>query len=233
MVARQAKPAIGRCRVRSNQIYLVADGLLDEAVNRVMRGIVDNLASNVAFACNRSDDSRLAGAVRSASGELRAILCMAVSLLAANVSFVDFDNAHKLPEIVVIHRGAEPMANVPSRMRRRAFPEEHAANLARRYAFLRLEHRVENFEPRRNWNVRIFEDGPDQNRKPIGIGVLVGLRAALPRERPRTAFVNLSVSAKRTLRSGRPTAQREICPASGFVGERRHKLLERLHNWRA
>lgn len=172
---------------------------------------------------------RFPGIGRSATVILLPVFPMPIGLLAADVGFVNFDDAHQLLEAVVVHRRAEPMADEPSGMCRRSLAKEHAPNLESRNAFFALQHRVEHLEPRQERDVGILENRPDENGEAIRVGVLIGLVPALPMEGSRRALIDLVVAADRALWARRPSPQRQVSPAGRFVRESRHQFLEGLH----
>jgi hypothetical protein len=217
---------------------LFVNSATNKAGERACIGITDNPTDDLALAFDGSDHADLA--IANLVAELircfrfallaRLLRPMPVLVLAAYVSFVNFDDAHKLLEAIVLHARAEPMAYIPSRMQRRLVAKEHRANLAGRDAFLALQHDVKNLEPCYERDVGILENRPNQNRKAIGRALRRAAFHALPSERLRGAFIDLGIGATRTLRAGRPAAQSQISAASGLVGKGRHELLERLHS---
>ena len=155
---------------------------------------------------------------------------MLIGLFPADKVFIDFYDAEKFFEILVMRSCPKTMADIPSSVRGRPFTKIHPANLSRRHALFALQHRVEHFEPRQQRNVGILENRSDEYREPIRGLMLVGFIAALPGEGARRALVHFRVAAKRTLWASGPSAHRQKETASCFIGERRHELLEGLHD---
>ena len=133
-------------------------------------------------------------------------------------------------EIIILHTGAEAVADVPSGMKRRTLAKEHPSNLPRRYALEALQHRVENLEPSDERHICVLKHRADKYREPIGRVVLVGFIATEPIEGPLLGSVDLPVSALRAFHLAvRPAAIRKILTASRFIGKGRHELLEGHH----
>jgi hypothetical protein len=214
--------------IGGDEAYAVADGLAHEAVKGFGVCILDDLANHATLPTDGSDDAYLAGA--DSASDVRFLVPMAVLIFAADESLIDFDNAHKLLEIIVSHTSPEPMADVPCGMQRRALAEEHAAKLAGRNTLLALQHGVEHLEPRYERDVRILEDRSDSYGEPVGCFVLIGLIPAEPIKGSGFGRVDPFVAALRADHLAvRPTTVREILTASRFVPECRHKFLEGHH----
>jgi hypothetical protein len=224
-IANGTKAVIAKLLIGCDQAYLFVYGLADKAVKRLGVRLFDNLANDITLTADSSDDGRFPAQ----ASAMLFLIPVAILVLAADASLIDFDDAHKLLETVILHTSTKPMADIPSGMQRRPFAKEHAPKLARRDSLFALQNRVENLEPSHERNVGILENGPNQNREAIRILVRVGLIPAIPMERPRRAFINLGVIATRTVRPIRPAAHSQIGPTSGFIGKRRHKFLEGLH----
>jgi hypothetical protein len=214
--------------IRSYKINLVTDSLADKAFEGACANILDHLADNIPFTTDCSDNSGLTGTDAASSAMLTFALVF-VPFLSTNESFVNFHDTQKFLEILVVHTGAKPMADVPSGVSRRALAEIHSPYLSRRDALLALKHCVKHLEPSQERYIRVLENRSDEDREPIGAIVLVGFITALPSERPRRAFVDLRVAAKRTLWAIRPAAHCQKETTGFFIGERRHEFLKGLH----
>jgi hypothetical protein len=115
-------------------------------------------------------------------------------------------------------------------MQGRTLTKKHAAKLSRRNAFLALKYRVENLEPRFERDIGILENCADEDGEPIGVSAPTGFIRALPFPRLSDLVNRLRLAATRALNFAVwPTAILKESTASGFVGERRHKLLEGHH----
>ena len=208
-----------------DQIHLVADCLADETIERASVSVFDNLTDDITLARDGSDDRGFSAQ----AGNVLLLVRVAVLVLAAKTHLINFDDTHKLLEIIVFHSGAEPMADIPRGMERGPLAKEHAPKLARRNALLTLQDGVENLEPRFERNVCILEDGPNQNREPIGVSAPAGFIRALPFPRLVDVVDRLAFAAARTAHAIRPTAHHQILATGVFVGKLRHKFLEGHH----
>jgi hypothetical protein len=224
--AKRVQVAITAILVGRHQIYFVADYLADETVESSGAGVFNDLTEHISLPANSADDANLAA--RTAT-HMEPFIGVLVLFLAANVHLVDFDDPYKLFEFFVVHRGAKSLADVPRGMHGRTLAKEHAPNLARRNPLFTLEHRVEHFEPSRNRDVRILENGADQYRESIGAMMLVCPSTTEEIEGTRRAFINLDVSAFRTDWTARPAPQRQILATGDFIGKLSHELLEGVH----
>jgi hypothetical protein len=226
--ARRLQIVITTMIVCRYEAHAVAYSLADESVQSFRVRVLYYLANHVAFPADGSDDAYLTGA--DPASDVRFLVPMSILILPADESFIDFDNTHKLLEIVIAHTSTEPMADVPCGMQRRTLAEEHATKLTRRNAFFALQHGVENLEPRYERNVRILEDCSDGYGEPIGRFVLIRLIPAKPIEWSGFGCVDLFIAAFRTDHFAvRPATVRKILTASRFVPKHRHKLLEGHH----
>ncbi len=98
----------------------------------------------------------------------------------------------------------------------------HPMDLKRADAFLRREHQVQDFEPYQQLVVRVLEDRPADDAKPIVLAVF-----AQPVKRPRVEFVDGGVAASRAFHAIRPAALSQVLLAGIFVRKERIKLRER------
>ncbi len=212
--------------VGRDQRYALADRIAHEPIQSSRVCVFDDLADHVTLAADSADHRGLSAH----AGDVLLLVPVAVLIFAAQGGFVHFDDPHQLLEIVVAHTGAEPMADIPSGMRRGALAKEHSADLARRHTFQALEHRIKNAEPNEQGDVRVLKDRPDQYREAIGRIVQVGLVAAEPIERAGLRGIDLFVSALRALHfTVGPAAIRKVLSAGFFIGIARHELLKRHH----
>ena len=132
-------------------------------------------------------------------------------------------------ELRIAHRGPEPMADVPSRMQRGSFAEEHAPNLARRNAFLALQHRVEDLKPSKQGDFRVLENCSRRQRETIGVPASTLRIGALPFPRQGNVVDRLGLATTRASGTVRPAPHDQKLPASVLVGKPFHQLVERHH----
>src|SRR5229473_1029527 len=107
--ARRLQIVITAMIVCRYEAYAVADGLADEAVQGFGVRVLDDLANHITLATDGSDDANLART--ESARDVRFLVPMAILILAADESLINFNDAHKLLEIIVLHTGAEPMAD--------------------------------------------------------------------------------------------------------------------------
>jgi hypothetical protein len=156
--------AIAGPRVGRQQANLVGNGLVDELEHGFRIDALENLGNYFALALNGAHDLDLAptGIARAAAP----LIPMAVLVLAADVGFVNLDNAHEFLKFRVLESGADAVAHVPSRL---VGAEAHVAvDLPGADTLLAGRHEVDDAEPLPQIDIRIFEDRADEVRKPIG-----------------------------------------------------------------
>ena len=127
------------------------------------RSILDHFADYVTLASDRADD----GSLPDRAASLLLLVPMAVRVLTAYVGFVNLDFANELAEILrsfIAARNRWHMNQASPIVA--AFIWDHAMNLKRADALLRLQHHVRDFEP--CFEQRIFvsmKDRSDQRRR--------------------------------------------------------------------
>ena len=90
---------------------------------------------------------------------------MLVAGFAADVGFINLDDAHKLFEFVVLQRRADAVAHVPSRL---VATEAHVAvDLPGADALFAGQHQMDHAKPLAQVYIRVFEDRAHKVRKPI------------------------------------------------------------------
>lgn len=149
---------------------------------------------------------------------MAALVPMAILVLAADPSFVSFDFAYELWELIVVEHRAYAMAHIEGGLVRRLLPVlfEHALDLQGAHSLLGLTNQVDDFKPERELVVRVLEYGSDERREAIAgflraFIYLAGspvhnLRAALTNPIPR-AMLDLdhpSASASRAFHAAPP-----------------------------
>jgi hypothetical protein len=184
--------------IRGDQTYLVRDRIADETAHGLSRSIFDDLTDDIALARNRADNGNLA---RWPTARLF-LVPMPVAIQAADVGFIDFDFAHQLWEVFILHRGADAMAHKPGGAV--VATSDLAMNLKRADALLRLAHQIDDFKPRSERVVRVLKDRLCDDREPIAVAPAAILVLADPVERTRLKRVDLVAITARTLHAVRP-----------------------------
>ena len=227
---------IARAFVCGNQIDFIRYGLAHELRQSFSRSIVDNLASDVALAGDRTDDG---GFVQWATSALF-LAPMAILVLAADVGFVHFDLAHQFGEIVIFHRGANPRAHIPHGFVAGALRENRALNLKCAHALLTVGHQEHHLKPHAQLVVRVLENRSTDNREAIAVALVAGndlaslrvdrLDSALanPMERPMRDVKDLFVATARATDCAiGPALGRQIGFAAFFGRELSQQFRER------
>jgi hypothetical protein len=213
-----AQVSIARMFVGRDQADLFRHGHVHESFERLGIGAVDDARHNVALAADSADDRRLAGTFTAASAV--PLIPMLVVSLAADVGFIDLDNAHELAEFRVDKACANAVAHVvrgPIRAK-----THHALHLKGAHALLTGQHEIDDFEPRPQTDVCVFEDRSDQYGKPIA--ALFGALSALPVKGPPGDRINIDVAAARAENAIGPAALDKILLASIVSGKQRLEL---------
>jgi len=166
------KLAVAAVVIRGNQTDFVRNCLLNEAFQRFRVRSLDHASDHIAAPLDGTNYSCLAGR-RTAGAAVATVVAVFVPHLAAHIGFVHFDDAHKLLKFIVLHRGADAVAHVPSRL---VGAEAHVAvDLPRANALLAGRHQVDDAEPLPQIDIRVFKNRPDKVRKSVS--------AALPTSR--------------------------------------------------
>jgi hypothetical protein len=207
-----ASRVIGR-----DQRHVFLHHFMHELLKRLTVGAFDQAANDIAFARDRANNGHFVGTTSDAV----ALVAMLVFVFAANKRFIDFNDAHQLSELHIGKTSTEPVAHVP-RGFVRAFKRptrQRAVNLKRRDAFLAGQHDVKNLEPLMQFDIRVFKDRHDGERKPIYARMIL----ADPMKRLGFQCVHFRVSALRATHAIRPSALKQIQLARFVV---RKKFVE-------
>jgi hypothetical protein len=207
--------AVSGIFVGRDQAHFLRNGFADEAVQRFSIGMRDDTGHDIAIALYRADNGILAFS----AGPWRALIPMPVPVLAANISFVNFDNANQFTEIWIGKPSSDAMAHI---MRCRVGTEtKHPLHLQCGYAFLASQHEIDDFEPNPQRDICVFKDRADQDGKAISLRRTGG---AFPFEGHSFQCIDAVVSAVWAMDAIWPTMLNEIRFASGIVGEQFIKL---------
>lgn|ERR1017187_9893382 len=211
---RAIKILVSLVLIRDNERDLIRDGVPDEAGESLGVRLVDHPRDDAPLARDGTDDGNLAhGAAPALAAPLAAPYTSAVPILGlpADVGLVNFNDAGKLLEIVVLHRGPDSVAHVPSGSVGAA--PDGPVDLKRAHALLALAHEVDHLEPRAEWVIRVLKDRANERREVVAVR-----RALATAPRPRAAEpVNLLVSTAGAANSLGPSHFHEI-GAAGILG---------------
>jgi hypothetical protein len=207
------------CRIGSEQANLVGNGFTDKSDQRIAVECFNNPRNNFAFALDCTNDTDLAGT--GAASATAALIPMFVAVLAADVGFVNLDNAAQSIGSMFTQARADAVAHIE-----RGFvgTEAHVAHdLQGANSLLADQHQVNDLEPITERLVRVLEDCPYQHREPIA--ALLSAFGALPVKGTIGDRVNVDVTAARAMDAFRPAAGYEVDFASPLVREQGVKLL--------
>jgi hypothetical protein len=206
---------IARMFVRCDQLYLVANCLADESIQRRSIRVLDDLANHVSFPADSSDDSHLAGNFSASTGH--ALIAMAVAVLPANKGFVYFNNTHEFFELFIVHCSTNPCAHIPRGFVARLVVKNGALDLKRTHTLLRVQHQEADCKPSLERILGILEYRARDQREPIAF-----LRALVTLPMPSARqFVDLLTIATRALDLAvRPAVLEEEQFAGFFVWEK-------------
>jgi hypothetical protein len=187
--------------VGRDQANFFGNSFANEAVQCCSVGVVDDASHDIALALHGAQNGFFAVATSSWS----ALIPMPVFVLAADISFINFDNAHELAEFRFGEAAADAMAHI---VRGRVGAEtKHPMHLHRGNALLAGQHKIDDLEPSPHRNIRVFEDRSDKHGESIAER---GTLPTLPVEWPLNQFSNIFAPATRTPNTMRPTPRNEI-----------------------
>jgi hypothetical protein len=185
--------------------------------------IRDYERNNISLAADRTDDWRFAGTNASCSTAPAAFIPMPVLGQPANESFINFDDAAKLLDI--LHEsGSDLVAHEPSGF---VGTEAHVAhNLQGAHPLLAGEHQVDDAIPFAKRLVGILKNGIDQDREPIAGGTARSTLRALPMPFARWQVVYCRIATTRAANALWPTPRLQVRFAGIFVRKHRLKLRD-------
>src|SRR3990172_4799440 len=208
--------------ISGHEINLLADCLLNKTVKCFGISLLNHLADHVSLAA----DSANLRCLVSAASNMVLFAPVPILVLAADVGFIGFNDAHKLLKLFVLHPGPESMAHIPCRGIGSA---NLPLNLKRTDALLAVEHLPENLKPSFQGHIGILKHRAHADGESVGIARLGRTCAASPMKGPRRQSIHLGVSASRTRHAFRPSALRQKYLARIFRGESFEKLFKCHH----
>jgi hypothetical protein len=213
------KTTISAVVIGRDQADFVGNGFANEPFQRFNVSGFDDASDHVALALYGTDNSCLASA--GASLAAAPLVPMFVAVLAADIRFIDFNNASEFVWAMLAQSGADTIAHVE-----RSFvaPESHVAHdLERANSLFAGQHQVNDLEPVAERLVRVFEDCPDQNGE--AIAARLGALTALPMIGPIGHGINVNIPASRAMNAFRPAPLDEVSLAIIISNEHVVKLL--------
>jgi hypothetical protein len=204
------------------QVHLLAYCLLNESVQSIAVGVLNNLARYVSLAADGTDNSSLA---RSAS-DMALLVPMAVFILATDIGLINFDNAHELLELFVLHASTQPMAHIPcGRIRTSNLP----LHLKRTHTLFAVEHLPEHFKPSFKRHIGVLKHCAYGHREAIRRAWIGGACLARPMKRTGFKRVHFGVAASRARHAFGPSALHQKLFA-GFVSREGLDQLSKCHH---
>ena len=221
--AELAELIVARMFVRGDQVHLVAYSLADKLIQGFPISGFDYSADHIALAGNRSYNSDL----RAATSGMLLFVPMAILILAADISFIYFNDAHELLKVGVCHSGAKSMAHIPSGL---MGSPDLSRDLQSTDTFLTVEHLPEHFKPSFDVNVRILKDRAHGNGETVGRPLCGSASFANPVPRAGFELIYFLALAARALDAVRPAALHDEFLASIIIRERFHQLFKGHHD---
>ncbi len=210
---------VGGVFVGRDQANLLGHGLTDEGIQRRGIGAGDDACNHITLSADGADNDCLA----SAAGSRSAFVGMAVLVLAADVGFIDLDNAHELAEFGISKAGANTVRHIE-----RGFigaETHHAMDLERGNTFLAGQHQIDDLEPNVHGLIRVLKDRADQHGEPIA--ALVAF-VTLPVKRSGLYHIHVIVVAARAANASRPAPSGQIRLA-GIISRKQLFELRNRH----
>src|ERR1700730_4812622 len=191
--------------ISAKQADLVRNGLAYECGESVGIDVCNYPRDHIALAADGADDRRFAGTDASGSIAAAALIPMPVLSQAADESFIDFDNAAEL--IDVLHEsGSDLVTHGPCCFIR---TEAHITlNLQCAHAFLANEHQMDNAIPVPQRLIRVLENRPGDVGKPVGD--TISAVHTFPLESHGFKLIDVTASATRAADTFGPSARNEI-----------------------
>lgn len=225
---RHPEVAIGWIFIGNDKFDFAARDLANEAVIREVGRLTYHLADDVAFAADGSNNAFFQIAFARSSQPLLAgfLILMAIAVFAANICLINFNNAKKLLELVVVHGGADAGTHIPDGFVAGLVVKDHALDLQGAHAFLRVKHHEGDLKPNLQGILCILKDRATDNAKTI---TFLGALMALPMVGLMLECVDFLIPAARAAYAIRPAMFDQKIAASVFSLEHRHHLAQLHH----
>jgi hypothetical protein len=200
---------VSRPRIGRKQANLVRHSLLDEVKNAATINAFQYASDYISFALYCADNRSFVVATVAFF-----LIPMPVFILAADVGFVNLDNATKLL-LWLNHRGADFVRHVQRRFVRAK--AQLALNLKRANALFAGRHEMDDLEPFAKRLVRVLEDGPGNDGKTIASIAARSTLRALPVPLARMQVIDGGIATARADNALRPAAGLQVGFASIVV----------------
>lgn len=205
LVIRTDDGAFKQAFVRVDRFRVGMGVLSDELVQRVLRGVFDNLQANFASTLHRTNGDCFVATIPAPM----------TANLSADIGFVHFHNAPQKLAVGITHRGADAMAQMPSGL---VSDVQRPLDLQCGDSLFAFGHQVDRQKPFLQRQVAIVEDRASGNGKVILATVAMKLF-------PFRYFGNLFAITARAINAIRPARKLKTLPAF-FI---RAELLNELH----
>jgi hypothetical protein len=216
-----AKVVIAPKGVGADQTDFVGNGFAHEIFKSDLIDLPDDAGDDIAFAPYRTDDGSFEPVITATAGSTF-LIPMAIVVLAADVGFINLDNAAKLIHVLFDQGRADFVAHEPSGFDR---TKTHVApDLARTHSLLAGQHKVSDFEPVAERLVGVLEDRPGNDRKPIASRAARRALRALPMPLAGRQVIDSGVAATRTVDAFGPSAGLQIGLAGILVIDGEHPV---------
>lgn len=204
--------------VSAEQANFIGNGFADKVLDFHLIDAVDNASDDIALALDRADDRSFEPVIATAARSA-ALIPMPVFVLAADIRFVDFDNAAEFGRRFN-QSGADFVAHTPSGLVAAKAHKSH--DLEGAHSLFAGEHQMGDLEPIPERLIRVLKNGPGDAGEPIA---LRSTGPALPMEGfVAGGVVKVRVAAARTNDALVPSTGHQIGLAGRFVPNREHDL---------
>lgn len=222
------QPVVNLIVVSCQQANLVGNDFAHKRHGVLGVDVIENAGNHVTLPLDCADDRRLAGSLRAGLAVV-SLVPMAVLVLAADVGFVDFDDAAQLKRRIN-QRRTDFVAHGMGRLV--ATEAQHALNLEGAHSLLARQHQMGDAIPVSEGLFGVLKDSPGQRRKAVAVWRAL---AALPMKRlVARGVVQVRIATARAMNAFRPAARYEVAKA-GFVVTNRETDLKlgrgHLRNW--
>src|SRR6266446_2786732 len=207
--------------IGAEQADFVRNSFADKFTECVSADVLDNAGDHVALALHSADNGRFAGTDAARSTALATLVLVFVLRQSTDESFVNFDNAAKL--VNVLHqRDADFVTHHPCSFQR---TETHITpKLARADAFLGRQHEMNHAEPVSQRLIRVLKDRARNVRE--AITALWGALVALPMPGVALQFGGFGSATARAMDAFGPSFANKVSAASILIREHGLKLAD-------